>query len=51
MNELNVTCKTKEEGGKITFIADLLSSSDSLGTIMTVYNNDFNIVDHEMSKS
>ena len=51
MNELSVICMAKEEGGKITFIPAMLSCSDYLGPVMTVYNNDFNMGDHEMSKS
>ena len=51
VNELSVICKTKEEEGKMTFIRAMLSYSDSLGPVMTVYSNDFNLGDHEMSKS
>jgi hypothetical protein len=51
MNELSVNWKTKDEGGKMTFIPAMLCCSDSLGPVMTVYNNNFNMGDHEMSKS
>jgi hypothetical protein len=51
LNELSVICMAKEEGGKIIFNPAILSCSDSLGPVMTVYNNDFNMGKHEMSKS